>query len=270
MLGKLIKHEFKATRKNFSVLFAAMLLVTLLIKPLFWIQKGMISDDIPFSVSEFAVIWFFFLVMGLFLTAGMLLSIVRYYQSLTCDEAYLTFTLPVTVDQVIWSKALTGFIWNLAGSILMVCCTVLAFAGTPFMRQVWPIVAEDIQFQSDFSVGTILFLCTLNVLMLLSNMLYLICVIGIGQLFGKYRLLATICSYFVLNMLTSFLFLLLAIPTGVISFAYTVGESEVVMNEAGMGIGEIGTVVYVVYALIIGIGAFLGSRYLFSKKLNLE
>ncbi len=50
MFGKLIKHEFKATRKNFSVLFAAMLLVTLLIKPLFWIQKGMISDDIPFSV----------------------------------------------------------------------------------------------------------------------------------------------------------------------------------------------------------------------------
>lgn len=268
MLGKLIKHEFKATRKGFSVLFAAMLLVTLLIKPLFWIQKGMIADDVPFSVSEFAVIWFFFMVMGLFLSAGMVLSIIRYYQSLACDEAYLTFTLPVTAGQLIWAKALTGFVWNLACSILMVCCTVLVFAGTPFMRFAWPVLVEDIAVQSDFSIGPVPVFCVLYVLALFSNMLYIICIIGIGQLFGKYRPLATICSYFGLNMLISFLFLLLAIPTGVISFGYTVGENEVILNEAEMGMG--GIIITVLYGLLIGIGAFLGARYLFKKKLNLE
>lgn len=266
MLGKLIKHEFKATRKVFSELFAVMLLVTLLMKPLFWIRKGIFSDDIPFSISEFTVIWCFFVFMGLSLTLGMTLSFVRYYQSLTCDEAYLTFTLPVTADQLIWSKALTGFVWNLACSILMVCCTVLVFAGTPFMRLSWPVLTEDISFQSDFPIGMVLFFCAFYALTLLGNMLYLICVIGVGQLFGKYRLLASICSYFALNILTGILFLLLAVPA--VSFSYIVGESKVIMNEAEMGMG--GTIAAMLYGLAIGIGAYLGARYLFKKRLNLE
>ena len=271
MLGKLIKHEFRATRWNFSILLAVMIGITLLMKPLFWIRRGIMeSDGIQITVTEMLVIWAFFMMLSILITAAEVLIVIRYYQSMTCDEAYLTFTLPVTPTQIIWSKVMVGGIWYLAVFLISMVCVVLAFAGTPFMQNVWSVLWSDMSVT--ISTGSIAAWGLELIPIILSRMLFLICVIGIGQLFGKYRLLGTIGTYFVIQMVMVIVLFVIEVSTGMVVFNYVeinAGEMELlVLNNENLVIW--GFVLNMAYALILGSGAFLGARYIFSKKLNLE
>ncbi len=62
--------------------------------------------------------------------------IVRYYNSMTKDEAYLTFTLPVRVTDIIWTKILNAVVWALmlfvVIGIIVVGC-VLSFSLGAFV-----------------------------------------------------------------------------------------------------------------------------------------
>lgn len=271
MLGKLIKHEFRATRRNFTLLFAVLFGITLLMKPLFWIRQGMMeAEDFPITVTELIVIWLFFLMLSVFATAAQVLIAVRYYQSLTCDEAYLTFTLPVTPVQIIWSKVIVGGIWNLVAVIFSLLCILLAFAGTPFMQNAGPFLWDDMSLR--VSAGSFVLGGLELFPILISQNLLLICAVGIGQLFGKYRLMGTIGSYFIINTAMSILLFVAGLLTGVISFAYSeldTGEVELLAQTAeNMASKEL--MITLVYVLISGTVAFLAARYTFTKKLNLE
>lgn len=268
MLSKLIKHEFRATRRNFLILFAAMLFITLFMKPLFWIRRGVIPGE-TFTATELMGIWVFIVVMGLFTTAALVLSAVRFYQSMTCDEAYLTFTLPVTPTQIIWSKLLVGLVWNLAAFFLSILCFILALAGTPIMQQqFW----QDFwsAFRTGVSTGDVLIFALGILTSLFANMIVLICVIGIGQLFGKYRLLGTIGSYFAMNVVRGILALFIVIPMGLFSVVYMEAETEAMMIQSTGGMGAGGLIVFILYHFLFGIAAFLISGYIFNKKLNVE
>lgn len=271
MLGKLIKHEFRATRRNFSILLAVMLGITLLMKPLFWIRQGMMdSDEIQVTVTEFLVIWAFFMMISILTTAAEVMIAIRYYQSMTCDEAYLTFTLPVTPTQIIWSKVLVGGIWYFTVFLISILCIVLAFAGTPFIQNVWPLFSD---LMKEISVDMFAAWGLELILAILSRMMLLICVIGIGQLFGKYRFLGSIGSYFIINVIMTILLFVVGVSTGIIVFSYTEMdtmemEQLLVQNPDNQAIW--GFILNMVYALILGCGSFLGARHIFSKKLNLE
>lgn len=272
MLGKLIKHEFRATRWNFCILFILMMGITLLMKPLFWIRMGILeSEEISITATEILTAWIFFLMIGIFATAAGVLIAIRYYQSMTCNEAYLTFTLPVTPTQIIWSKVIVGSIWYMVTFLCFMLCIVLGLAGTPLIQSIWPLLWEDLS--AEISIGSFLLWGLEIIPVTVSSMLLLICVVGIGQLFGKYRLLGTIGSYMVLNMVLSVILFGIAFSTGMITFSYAgmdAGEMELLMEQTADNLIIWEWVFVMAFSLILGCAAFLAAKYIFTKKLNLE
>lgn len=271
MLIKLIKYEIQATSKNFFILFVIMAGITLLIKPLFWIRRGLVeTEGVSMMMSDMLAVWAFFMVMSILATAAEVLIVIRYYQSMTCDEAYLTFTLPVTASQLIWAKVLVGSIWYLITFLLFLVCTVLEFAGTPFLQAVWPSLWENALVE--VSKGTLLSSALMLIPMIVSQMLRLICVVGIGQLFGKYRLLATLGSYFVLNVLVAVILFAIEISTG--SWMLFITEADngniELMTQTASSLVSQDLIISMSYTLILGFLCFMAARYIFSKKINLE
>lgn len=122
MLGKLLKHEFRATRRSVGMVILGSLLASavgfgLLI--LCWHPSFLpaLHGDaietirtilyIPLSVITFGVY-----ALGFASSIITLIFILmRYYKNFFTDEGYLTFTLPVTPHELLWTKLISGMIW---------------------------------------------------------------------------------------------------------------------------------------------------------------
>ena len=121
MLGKLIKHEFRATTRVMLPLFAALLLsaaaANLAVRNLNTELSRILSILNTFVIVIFAV---------LMISAGVMSIVVmvsRFHKNLLTGEGYLMFTLPVTTHGLIWSKIIVSTIW------FALCCVAMLLAG---------------------------------------------------------------------------------------------------------------------------------------------
>ena len=110
MLGKLIKHEFRATRRIMLPLIGGVALLSVLaglsIRGLDTIQNfGFLGVMYSLTLGAFFLALF---AMGV---VALVLMIQRFYRNLLRDEGYLTMTLPVSVDAQIWAKLIVSFVW---------------------------------------------------------------------------------------------------------------------------------------------------------------
>ena len=123
MLGKLIKHEFRATARIMLPVMGALLALAVLANlSLIGLTGGM--EEITALRILFVLIVIFFGI-GIVVTAVMAIVIMvsRFYRNLLKDEGYLMFTLPVNVHELIWSKLIVSLLWFLATALLI--CLVM-------------------------------------------------------------------------------------------------------------------------------------------------
>ena len=143
MLGKLMKHEFKATAKLFLPLLTAVLALLGGFQVIFLLVKWLMgnNDSHPLVTVLFAL---FAVLAALALIALLavivIVAIQRFYKNLLGDEGYLMFTLPATPGQQILSKLLVSLAWSLAGIVVVILGGVLfawnlpALANVPFWQ----------------------------------------------------------------------------------------------------------------------------------------
>jgi hypothetical protein len=62
-------------------------------------------------------------------TAAALLLFVKFYKTMVTDEAYLTFTLPVTAGQLIGAKFLSAVVWSLIVGCALCAAWCVFFSG---------------------------------------------------------------------------------------------------------------------------------------------
>ena len=124
MLGKLLKHEFRATGRIMLPLIAAELLVSVLAG---LSVRGLARMQNMSFLRVLNVMTLLVFGLGLFAIAvvAFVLMIQRFYKSLLRDEGYLSMTLPVTVDMHIWAKLLTSFAWFAAVGLLSMAAILL-------------------------------------------------------------------------------------------------------------------------------------------------
>ena len=119
MLGKLMKHEFRATARIMLPVMGAMAALALLANLSIRGLAGNLSD-VPMLKILFTLIIIFF---GAAVVATVVMSLVimvsRFYRNLLKDEGYLMFTLPVSVHELIWSKLIVSLVWFLATGLLI-------------------------------------------------------------------------------------------------------------------------------------------------------
>ena len=124
MLGKLLKHEFKATARTMLPMFGVVLVLSVLANLSFTRIADTDSGALDILFGLFIVAFF----LGLF-TMGVMAMVVmiqRFYKNVLGDEGYLTLTLPVNVHEILWSKLIVSFVWFLATGLIAIAAVFVA------------------------------------------------------------------------------------------------------------------------------------------------
>ncbi|MDE7302760.1 MAG: ABC transporter permease, partial [Oscillospiraceae bacterium] len=106
MLGKLIKYDLMADWKKYSALYAATLLVSVMLLIMSKIKER-ISDN---RILELVEDMFGIVLMTLIVAIGIavsVLTVMRFYKNVVRDEGYLTHTLPVHTWEILASKLIS-------------------------------------------------------------------------------------------------------------------------------------------------------------------
>lgn len=141
MLGKLLKHEFRATGRIMLPLILAELMLSVLAG---LSARGLNRmQDMNFLHAMYVITLIVFF-LGLFAigVVALVLMIQRFYKSLLRDEGYLSMTLPVSVDEHIWAKLLTSFVWFAAVGLLSLVSMLVVMRIGADVDVIWAFRAE--------------------------------------------------------------------------------------------------------------------------------
>jgi hypothetical protein len=222
MLKKLMKHDFRALSRTLFPLQIGVLgggLVATLLTAV-TIRLGEYSSSTGGSALlrnlMMGIMGMVSVLIGVAIVASALVTLLlicyHFYRSFLGDEGYLTFTLPVSTNNLIWSKLLTGMLWTLINAaVIMVTLLIFSVFGTTsnsiangevlqafrmFFTDVLPKASQYVNMPIAV-IETII----VGVLGLASQMLeiYFAIVVG-GQVAKKHRILAAIGMYLLINM----------------------------------------------------------------------
>ena len=210
-----------------------------------------------------------FLMIAINITVYVLI-IHRFYTSFFTDEAYLTFTLPVTMDCHLMIKIVSMFFWNIATLVVTILGALIIFGGLTvgyteqvqeafsYFSYIKEILQMHWQSTSD-NLGTQLVVTVLNGLteyIFQSLLIYFSITLGC-MLFKKRRLLGAILGFFVINTLESWIRAIF--DAMVIGFGMTNGTVYLIQ-----------TIFSIVFMIVGMIAFYLSTRYILQKKLNLD
>jgi hypothetical protein len=271
MLGKLIKHEFKATWKVMA-LICAVLIGTGIVGGL-TLRSFVVQDDITDIQAlflSFISMFFIILLVSLALLSTAYL-VVHYYRSLYTSQGYLSFTLPASITQVVSSRMIVACIWSIASSLCLMVCIVLVIVlgSAQYFTDISSFFNEMID-EIKCSVGTsglytflieYILMCILGIM---ERILMFCFSISVGQLWEKHKILGAVIAYFttsfVLSIISTFMSLgyygaLAAIDT------YTTSFDSYLTTFL---------LKYMIYSVVLIVLFYVGSIAISNKKLNLD
>ena len=133
------------------------------------------------------------------------LIFVKFYKSMVTDEAYLTFTLPVTAGQLIGAKFLSAAVWALIGGavIFLAFCVIgsgLLVSGGQDAREVFSEMTEELAGILRDNTGEVLLLLLFAVSGAMRTYFQITCAILFGaSVVRKYKALAAVGMVFAVN-----------------------------------------------------------------------
>lgn len=268
MLGKLFKHEMRATTRMYLPLFGLLAVLTALNK-----LMGMLNSSNGASVYGGIIMLAYVLSVIAIPVAVVLFTVQRFYKNLLCDEGYLMFTLPVRSEQLILSKLFSALIWCATSGLfaaVSILVTVMSKANWQALPGMLRDLAEVMRTQLDINFWVFAFEFVLAaILSLCVWVLIVYCSMALGQQFSKNKLLASFGMYIALNVglqivMTAGLSLLVKLQSDYSIFDPILdGMSALAMMHSTMGAG-------IVLALICAVGFFFATNALLKKRLNLE
>lgn len=257
MLGKLLKHEWKATARRYGLFYLILASITLFTAVIHAIPV----DNFFFSMGEGALIVIYILSLFgvIFCSTGM--AIVRFYKNMVSDEGYLTFTLPAKVEQLVFVKFLVAFVWQVVTVVLCILSLIGVFAvGHISFAEFF----DGISYITDQFGGMIpVFIVLILISMMYQLMIYYLS-IAIGQRFGTYKILASIIAYCALSFVIELVLILIIL--GIFGAVGFVEMSQSMGTMKGM------TGFYLLtggMSAAIGIAAYFVTCHQLKKKLNL-
>ncbi|MFB0919285.1 MAG: hypothetical protein QMB62_00150 [Oscillospiraceae bacterium] len=293
MLGKLIKHDFKSLSRILFPTQLAVLGATILATIGFAINFRIDYTNNNGLIDLLRIITGFMsgiLVLAIIASAILVAFIIfqRFYKNLMCSEGYLTFTLPVTTSEILWSKLITAFLWTIiSGVVIFISVNIFvlfgtgqdAFVNTEAYREMGRCIHEAFNTIGARLVWPILEFVLFVIVATVSSILhvYLALIIG-GVVSQKHKILARIGFYFVIDIATSILSTILSYFLGT-SFVITAESFNGIRWNAQDAVSVYNTIFaaaqpyywsFLVFSAAICAGFFILSRYFLKNKLNLE
>lgn len=269
MLGKLLKHDFKALFRNYGLLFAVLLLVTLLYKICLLLPQNIVFKFMNGLMGALYVI----VILGCLFGAA-IINIVRFYKNLVTDEGYLTFTLPVSSKQIVASKLISTLVMDVLMAVAVLLSTLVLRNNLPVLAELYQSIEtslHQIASKAEYRtlvggfVGYIALACVYTQMGAFTA-------VAIGQTNRTHKIAAGVGAYALIYFVTQcviggtiFLSAQQFHLYSTIDIAYIeVIPTEILNAASGM--------LFIISAVevVLGVACFFLTDYLFAKKLNLE
>ena len=193
MLGKLMKHELRATAHAMLPIIGEMLLVAVMGNVCVRLGNG---HDLPAAVNIIIMLVMVLFFVGIFaiglVTVYMMVR--RFRDNLLRDEGYIMHTLPVSVHAQIWSKVLVSALWYALAAVTIVAAVVLLTFDADTLK-----VIGDL-FRTlrlvDARIAEIVIEClAMLVLASLTMSLSFDAALSVGHSFARHKMAASVATY---------------------------------------------------------------------------
>lgn len=280
MLGKLLKHEWKAVWRV-PTLLIGILMLTAVLAGLTFALPIWDSEWIGLPLSGVMMILLFYFAM---IATGLGITIyfaVRYYKNMYTDEGYLTHTLPVSARQLLLNKVITMSAWNFIGGLAVIVSIILfgvvtflslASKDSTFARELVEAFAElpraIRESWNDPELKGINGFCASIVCLVLassfSGTMMVVGSINLGQMVRRHRILGAVGAYFAINFAMQCLTTIIIMPLMIIR----IDSMYVELSPF-----PVMTPMYFVMAAVsvaVAVGLYFMSEYLLRRQLELE
>lgn len=266
MLRKLLNYEFKATGRIFLLFFIAMVALAginrLFMEFNLFEQRLAIIPGITvglYVMMIFATFVLTFVVM-----------IQRFYKNLLGDEGYLMFTLPVKPGAHIISKMLVSFAWLVASVAVTVLSILILSINTKSMEVLGRLLEEiGLLFTGNYGSNPLLFTLEIiigGIVCIFTSILMVYAAIAIGHLCHSHRVLAAFGAYLGLMVVIQVISaLVMSIP-----FFDMIAEQVFTQESMFQWTTWILLPIQIGLDVLFGVGYYLVTKYIFTKRLNLE
>ena len=198
MLFKLLKYDFRAMWKQFSLIWGAALALALVNRFVLFrdTDNAILSEDGLFMLAFVAVIVAMFVIAVIFVVN-------RFSKGLLGNEGYLMHTLPVRPWQLVTSKLICGVVtWVGCGVVAFISPVLMLPLNLPDLLQFpfWSDIFRGIMKHPGMLVLMAEFcMVFLSFIVLLVASMYL--AMAVGHLFSRHRRLISIASFIGLYVL---------------------------------------------------------------------
>lgn len=275
MLGKVMKHDFRANGRLLLPLCGLGLASSAIVRLLIWMSP-MLWQPIQQAVGVAAVSMGVLVILAV-ISLSMVIVVYRFYQTFASNQGYLTFSLPVSVGTQLASRLLVSVICMAASAVVAFLCASI------IIPDFWGVVAELAaaisaeQLWGVISLGLLMF-CVMGLIAIAVSQLRIYLSIAIGTQFGRHRIIGSVVGYFILNTIegivsTALLSALLMGIFGNIDASYFNGLFQgSIIDSAYSLLGVFATIfgISAAVSIIVGFAEFIATRHIFTKRINLE
>lgn len=251
MVGKLIKHELYSTLRIAAIPAVVMVLLAILSR----VTLETSSEEVAIVLVMF---YAFFLMATLCI--GFWFGIYSFYQSLFTGTGYLTLSLPVTPDQLIWSKLLSAIAVMFASIIVCILSACIFFIGLPteILEQIAYVFSrlwELIRYFASAEPLIFIEFIILGIISIPMSFLIFYAVMSVGQLFTvKNRKGIAILLYVGLMFVWNIL------------YSTVINDIQLKMTEISI---HLTMWVDIVAVAAVDVGCYFLVRYIIKNKINL-
>ncbi len=263
MLKKLIKHEFKATYRFYLPIYIALAVLVALacgflnIVEIFDVNEVFLSITLPLG----AVVGLLAIIFALI--SPYIFICLRFYRSTATREGYLTFTLPASTNQILFSKFVVSFFW----AILTVGITTLAIfvlCAVGFDPEMTFTAIHQLFRSNEFNFATLLSF----VVGYANSILSIYTAISLGQFVRDHRVIASIAFYAAAYTVQQIVSLVVLIPVMLGSGTFTntdfTNAETITYPDLGMM-----NIVSITISLVFCVIFYFVSERILDRKLNL-
>lgn len=258
MLGKLLKHEFKANAKMYIPLIIVFTIISVMMRIMTVISDNI--DELPISLMvTFGFLSMIFF-MGMFALCfySILGSTSRFQKNLFTDEGYLMHTLPVPSHYHIFTKLIIGVVWFVINVIVCILCLFIGFMEASDITEFATVIsdmAEGIAYAFREYPGEALLTLLLMVATYCAFILLCYTSTALSSFFNKGK-----------GFITTLLIIGAIIANNIIT---SIAVELAVRLELDLT-PTTALIICTLYFALIAVGLFFAVNSIMSKKLNLE
>ena len=256
MLGKLLKYEVKYLWRILLPIYCAVLGLAVYAKLIILFMK---NNESMFGYFLGTTIFALILAIAGGFFGSSIILMVRNYQSLFSKEGYLTNTLPVSADELIWSKIIVWVVTTLLNYAVVIMSILILVAGEVYYTDVmdfFNMYSPFVELLGNWDMYMILSFISLFIGMFQGVLLLLAC-IAVGHL-CKPRLICTIGIYFGVSFV-------LGILVNIVNMMITN------YSLTNMSLLNPWTLVpSLIISIIMIIAEYVLTKYILKNKINLE